>query len=877
MNLFCDLQNLFTESDVEQYFIIPLLTKPHPEGMNISKEYIKTKSTIKEKQLDKGAKQYIYRPDYLVAIRGIPLVVIEAKKPEENVKDGYREACLYATSLNNQYRHNFNPCQIVIATNGKIFQYGFYDSSEPEELTFDDFFIGSKKMTTLLNFINYKSLLKKSDEYFLEIKGKSDFKKPISNIGGRKMQNEEMTSNSFGETLAFDYQTIFTPDKEQDKINVVKNAYVSVKKREQHASPIYKIIKRDIGYANKEIPLLSTDSPNELLNNLTTNKIESIQTKSLILLIGSVGSGKSTFTRHLYENVLSSEIKQRTVWLYIDMNNAKFNSNEIYKWVEEEILKSLISRYSNIDFDDITTKKEIYAEDIKKFQKGLGSILEKNHQEYEKELYKLLSEIDQDLDIKLKRYIDFLCTSKNKSCILMFDNADKSNSNDQILIFDVSQWIRNTFPVLVIMPIRDTTYDLYKNKPPLDTVIKDLSFRIDPPDFLMVLQKRLDYICRIEKADSKQYTINSLDTIKVKINKKEHIEYFKRILDSIRNDDFSRKLLYGLANRNIRKGIEIFLELCRSGHIPKEDFFKIRFIDYKLKPYIFLNALIRSKRKYYFDSISNIKNLFYSDYRDCPPDPFVRLDILKWLNAVANKQKTLNFRHPTIKELTVDLYIVGHDKNVILRELKQLINDSLVIYESQLCDLEENENGQILISICGREHLYLLNNITYLSACSEDIYYKNLQVSSYIAQEMQKQFETKDLRRIIYHKAKAMVDYLEDYKKIFPKDIALDISGSEKRVEFMDLTECHNTINKFLGDFPEILKDDVKFEHVDFIIIKKEDFGLFGKFNGNNNGFIHKSNCSDFQAKKEKEHLVAEIIEYSDKDARYNLREIKML
>ena len=50
-------------------------------------------------------------------------------------------------------------------------------------------------------------------------------------------------------------------------------------------------------------------------------------------------------------------------------------------------------------------------------------------------------------------------------------------------MFQAAQWLQNTFKCLVILPLRDETYDNHRNEPPLDTALKDLVFRIEPPLF----------------------------------------------------------------------------------------------------------------------------------------------------------------------------------------------------------------------------------------------------------------------------------------------------------------------------------------------------------------------------------------------------------
>ena len=91
---------LLSESDVEQKFIIDLLTTEIPDGLGFKTSDFKTKIDIRKIAIDKGTKKKLYFPDYAVVIDGLPLMIIEAKTPGEDLSEAIREARLYATEIN---------------------------------------------------------------------------------------------------------------------------------------------------------------------------------------------------------------------------------------------------------------------------------------------------------------------------------------------------------------------------------------------------------------------------------------------------------------------------------------------------------------------------------------------------------------------------------------------------------------------------------------------------------------------------------------------------------------------------------------------------------------------------------------------------------
>lgn len=93
-NKYCKITNLRNESDVEQFFVIKLL-----EELGFTQDFLRTKATIEEKKLGKGKKRRVYRPDYIAYIdknQQKPVLVIDAKSPNESPESGVDDAQLYA-------------------------------------------------------------------------------------------------------------------------------------------------------------------------------------------------------------------------------------------------------------------------------------------------------------------------------------------------------------------------------------------------------------------------------------------------------------------------------------------------------------------------------------------------------------------------------------------------------------------------------------------------------------------------------------------------------------------------------------------------------------------------------------------------------------
>lgn len=402
------------------------------------------------------------------------------------------------------------------------------------------------------------------------------------------------------------------------------------------------------------------------------------------------------------------------------------------------------------------------------------------------------------------------------------------------------------------MPIRESTYDHYHNQPPLDTVIKDLVFRIDPPLLENVIQERFKYMVRSIESEKKIFHYYTSNSLKVQVKKEDVESYLRCIINALFQNNFFKKLLTGLAGRNIRKGIEIFLDICKSGYISEDFILKVKEKggNYRLQHHILTRILLRGKRKYYHDAHSRIKNLFYSDQEDTLPDPLVRLSILRWMEK-EKKTKGPNgvLGYHKIKTILKDLVALGHDESRVLEEVGKLVKAECLMTESLDTHIEENET--ISITPKGTIHLDLLKNIDYLSTVSEDTYFKNSQISKAIANNIKGGAENHLSKQSAFENSRYLISYLQNYKEqiiIAPEKF---LSNGDLK-ELVTLDAIEESLKKKISSNSDVI-DPIKLKEkfppgtkVSAEITGVQDYGLFVEFGGNAVGFIDKKKIKEF-------------------------------
>jgi energy-coupling factor transporter ATP-binding protein EcfA2 len=868
---------LTNESDVEQKIVYKLLTNEEPSGFGYSSYNIYTKLNLRKLDIDKGGNSKLYYPDYVVIIDGFPLIIIEVKRPNEDLVEAFREARLYALEINSLYKTDLNPCKLIIATDGTKLLAGNWDDNTPRyNIEIKDWISANNEFGKFVNEFCFQKQTKIALNLKEILRTNVVYKRPLNLLGGKHIQNAEK-KNSFGETISISYRHLFNPNDEVERADIVKNAYVKVDKHLSHVDPIDRLIRKKISPSITHATEISNNlKPVEILSKLNNARNYNNQ---LLLLIGSVGSGKSTFISYLKEVGISKSTLARLTWIRVDLNSAPVNKEEIYIWLKNAIIEEIIEDNSDVDVHDLNVIKDIFSSELLNFDK-IASILGKDSETYKIKLFEEINKLKDNLDLRVKNFIDFFIHKKGKEFIIVLDNCDKRNLEEQLLMFEVANWLKDSFKCIVFLPLRETTFDHFRNEKPLDTVIKDLTFRINPPSLEKVIYNRIKYAGRLGNKGGKVNYYQLPNGFTVYYPSSDELNYLKSILKSLFQNLFFKRLISGLAGRDVRKGIEIFLDFCKSGHISEAEIMKMKLNqgDYSLQNHIISRVFLRGSREYYSDSETRIKNLFQSEPSDKFPNPFLRVSILDWLNERRRIKGTSGIAgFYKVEELLGGLSVLGHNADNILNELKVMAKNSMIITESQNDDLIQLEE-LISINSPGYIHLELLSNIDYLSSCSEDVWYSKATVATKIAKRIS---NSDSYPHFSYYttseNSKDLIDYLEEYSGNY--NVSKQFLAEDQFKPPLDFSLMRSKLKNFGEQAQiEVAYELVKNSIVNAQIIKILEFGLVCRIVGSEyQGVLHIAHIDNKNFYEDEIYSVGqsfsvEILGFKEDRNRYNIR-----
>ncbi|MER2512425.1 MAG: type I restriction endonuclease [Nitrosomonas ureae] len=846
---FPPLSDLHNESDVEQKLIYPFITAQTPFGLNFPSSSVLTKKNVRGCEISKGNSRKSYFPDYVLTAGTLPRVVIEAKSPTEPLDEAYREARLYATEINSMFPSGLSPVSYVIACNGKNIYFGRWDEANPiicTDLELNG--IASADISLIIESIKFEKLVKESEKIKLQIK--PQLIKPRRILGGLSIQNEEIGLNSFGARIQGELLHIFNPATVEDRALIVKNAYVGSKRRERFVEPIDRVIRAASPPSHTDSKLLEdTANPLEITKRLA--ELKPLENK-ILLLIGTVGAGKTTFLDYLQTVALPRHVIDKTVWVRINMNTAPVSANEIYSWLRREVIQQCKATILDVDLDSLDGLKRLYSVEINKFNKGPGLLFQADPTVYSIKLAELIQSIQSDDGITASAATRFCAGERGRLLIIALDNSDKRTLEEQLLMFEAAQWLQKEFRCLIILPLREETYDNYRDRPPLDTALKDLVFRIEPPLFQNVLHKRIQLALKLLGSENNsQLTYDLPNGFRVEYSSNEISYYLTSIVKSIfEHDRFIRRLITGLAGRSIRRALEIFIEFCTSGHIGEDQILRIKHAEgsYSIPLDVVTRVLLRTNRRLYDSDFSYIKNIFGATWTDDDPNHFVRKIVLSWLfNNISEAGPSGQKGYFSISEIKNILVPLGVTEDVLDREIIYLLKGHCIISETYRVD-NINNGDLIRLAPAGMVHLELLSNVDYLSAVAEDTYFDNQKEAQSVADSLRR--PDRQLKRDeVLENASILVDFLKR-EKLRRNSIVGIISPNNSFDKLADLADSESAISaarnglighKWAGAEEKYTKGSL---HKGIIVNPHPEHGLFVEVEPGITGLVPKASLN---------------------------------
>lgn len=457
-----------SEGDVELKVVMPLLT--NSEFLAIPRSNIRSKEYLQPKDIDKGtSRRKGYFPDFSVYLEALPICIIEAKSPQNSAETGYKEACLYALELNKNFGTGQNPCHIVLSTNGIELLAGHWDAVPKIRCRVSDISVGSRYLADLQELMGFTTLTSLANYTNSKIRLEK-FKRPFNQGEGPALINSKVGNNSFAADISPILRRYFTSHGQQEAPEIWEKAYIASSEVTTYDKALESFLKERISSAKSAgKKLLSPTKTREGSLETAIRRYDSERPidGSLQLVTGSVGAGKSLFARRYKEFLQPPEISKKSHWAFLNFNDAPPKLESARQWVCEEFVRSIIQEGAPIDLECADQQERIFAANLKGRQSYYDRMNKVETGRGDLELARDIEQWRQDAEVSAMAISRYLHGDRSENLVVVFDNVDRRSAEEQLECFQLALWFMAKTRALVILSMRDVTYELYKNEPPL--------------------------------------------------------------------------------------------------------------------------------------------------------------------------------------------------------------------------------------------------------------------------------------------------------------------------------------------------------------------------------------------------------------------------
>lgn len=545
------------------------------------------------------------------------------------------------------------------------------------------------------------------------------FKRVIDDIYNR---DEDLIRNNLYTYLQPISDIVFSELLNENRTEILKECYVFGKTKLHNDLKDY--FQDNLPYFMSKYKIkdiIERDSEPEVFMQEYQSK-KDVTDGSIIVLLGGIGSGKSTFIHRFFKVVLTDKEKENILWFHIDFRNSPTNIREIEKYILNKIIDEWGNKYE-FQFKALIDK---YGFNQNK----------SNKKDYITKLFNILQAL-------------------KFSITLVIDNVDQHERIFQENIFKVANHIKDLLKTLTIVALREETFLASQRCGVFDAYYVH-KFHISSPNFISLIIKRIDFTIKCLRNIDKQ---NFLPVIPRDATN-ELITYFNIIRTSLNRDNPQAKKLKNFFDNisvgDMREALRMFSNFIISGNLNVKEMFEKHNVsgNYQISYHQFLKAIILGEHRFYIQDKSKIINLYDFD-TTISDSHFNLLRILQYLSNKKDKYSELGRGYILINEIITIAETVSIKKDVIISSLKRLTEYNLVELNN-LSKKNIESASYVKITFGGSYYLrYLAYNFVYLDL----IFIDTPVTSQQTVDRLKEQYNSTELsKRLI--RTEIFIDYL---------------------------------------------------------------------------------------------------------------------
>ncbi|HPJ81897.1 MAG TPA: hypothetical protein PL103_06735, partial [Saccharofermentans sp.] len=404
---------------------------------------------------------------------------------------------------------------------------------------------------------------------------------------------------------------IFEDIASQDDIDLLRSCYVHTKSLRVVAEDLDLVITdtipKNVAFVGT-LPVKQTDKDTGLFGEALEVGVRE-RKGELYLLLGGIGSGKSTFLKR-YERLIAYEFLTKNAYAFhIDFLQAPLNISELEDFVWNIILEELRTKYEAEQLEERKFIKNIFKDKLRNLERTALRGIKKHTEEYEEAIGPYLLSWQENVADYVPKLLRFACVVHSKTALLFIDNVDQLDPEYQAQIFLLAQRITRQAGFMTVIALREESYYAPSIQNTF-TAYTTHKFHIASPQFRAMIGNRIEYAIRaLEEGDTLDKTILRGR----RFDKKDICEFLRIVQHSVfswsrRITRFIECICFG----NMRSALQMFTTFLTSGatDVDKMLFIYRREGSYNVAFHEFLKSVMLQDRAYYKEDQSPILNIY---------------------------------------------------------------------------------------------------------------------------------------------------------------------------------------------------------------------------------------------------------------------------
>jgi energy-coupling factor transporter ATP-binding protein EcfA2/DNA-binding PadR family transcriptional regulator len=482
---------------------------------------------------------------------------------------------------------------------------------------------------------------------------------------------------------------------------ILEHCYVDSPKKQDKKSPFIDIQTSPLIVSKKE----AGDFQKRILASLQVGKTNH---KEIILLLGSVGVGKSTFIQRFRKVLAKSEIDKKGIWIYINFKHFSDTGETLDDFVFKQIEESLNEDYDHLEIHDWTFLKQVYHSEYNKMKKGrFAPLFNKDESEFDlkfgDKVDEWMSSAPGDHLIKLLKTAS---NRLNRSVFLIFDNADQLNPETQNDIFLISEKLSTEIGCYALLSMREESYWKTRDAGPLNA-FHTTAYNVQPATFEQVLSKRFKYARNLLEGVDFKNVLSSIST-DFEVSKVELLRVFDRLVATLLGAD-KRYIDYidSMSARDTRRALDTVAAFMVSGHTNLaaiiRDERKVRPSNFPVPFHEFLNAIILREHETYSEANCDVLNLF-NTAGAADTTNFNRIIVLGRILHAKSIKSQVGIGYIAIEDLVSDCSSVGLLPDTVLSITSNLNRRRIIETETSIKD-DTKTSKYVRVTSSGKYYL----------------------------------------------------------------------------------------------------------------------------------------------------------------------------